>query len=62
MEKAIMQVARRVPDPFLLFEQALYEIKQVVSTFVSIYFGSPRLGHIIKTSCIKFETVDPEIC
>ena len=46
--------------------------KHVVCTFVSIYFGSPRVGHI--TACryttlfqrrvsteIIFQTVDPEI-
>ena len=35
--------------------------KQVVSTLVSIYFGSPRLGHRVKSNCIKFQTVDLEI-
>ena len=35
--------------------------KQVVSTLVSIYFGSLQLGHTIKTNCIKFQTVDPKI-
>ena len=29
---------------------------------VSISFGIHRLGHAIKTSCIKFQTVDREIC
>ena len=34
---------------------------QVVGTLVSIYFGSPRLGHTIETNDVKLETVDPEI-
>ena len=55
-------VARQFPNPFLLFEQALYEIKHVVSTLVSIYFGNSQLRHIIKKSCVKFQTVLPEIC
>ena len=36
--------------------------KQVVRALVSIYFDSPRLGHTIKTNCIKLQTVDPKIC
>ena len=34
--------------------------KQVASTLVSVYFGSSRLGHTIKTNCITLQTVDPE--
>ena len=26
-----------------------------------MYFGSPRLGHTIKTNSIKFHTVDPDL-
>ena len=34
----------------------------MVSTLVSIYFCSPRLGEIIKTTnYIKFQAVDPKI-
>ena len=36
--------------------------EQVVSTLVLIYFGSPWLGHRIKTNHIKIHTVNPEIC
>ena len=32
----------------------------MVSTLISIYFGSARLGRAIKANCIKFQTVDPE--
>ena len=35
---------------------------QVVSTLDLICFGSPQLGQTIKTNCINFTTVDPEIC
>ena len=44
----------------VFFKKALCE-KQVVTTLVSIYFGSLQLGHTIKTNCIKFQTVDPKI-
>ena len=33
----------------------------MVSTLVSIYFGSPRLGYTRKTNCIELQIVDPEI-
>ena len=36
--------------------------KPVVSTLVPICFGSARLGSTIETNCIKFQTIDPEIC
>ena len=34
----------------------------MVRTLILIYFGGHQLGHIIKTNCIIFHTVDPEIC
>ena len=33
----------------------------MVRTLVSICFGSPRLGHTIKTNCVKLQTVNPEL-
>ena len=39
--------------PYFIFKNALYEVKQVVSTLVSICFGIPWLGHIIKSNYIK---------
>ena len=47
---------------FLFFEKTSYKLKQVVSTWVSIFFGSPRLKHTIKASCIKLVSVDLVIC
>ena len=38
--------------------KALYEVKQVVSTFISTYFGRPQLEHTIKTNCINVKAVD----
>ena len=35
--------------------------KQVVSTFVSLYFGRPPLGRTIKTNFITLQIVDPEL-
>ena len=57
-----IEVGRLIPDLFLLFKKALYEIKAVVSTLVSLYSGSPGLGHTKKANGIKFQTVEPEIC
>ena len=34
----------------------------MVSTLVSIYFGTPWLGHAIKINFMKLYTVDPDIC
>ena len=42
------------------FEKALYEVKASVQDLVSVCFGSPEL-HTIKTSCITFQTADPDI-
>ena len=36
--------------------------KQVLRTFILIYFGRPCFKHAIKTNFITFETADPEIC
>ena len=33
----------------------------MVSILVLIYFGKPLLRHAIKTNCITFQTVDPNI-
>ena len=33
----------------------------MVSTLISIYFGSPRLLHTVKSNCIKFEATDLEM-
>ena len=33
----------------------------MISTLVSMYFGSPRLEYKIKINCIKLQTFDVEI-
>ena len=33
----------------------------MISTLVSMYFGSPRLEYTIKINCIKLQTFDVEI-
>ena len=35
------------------------QLNQMVHSLVSIYFGSPQLGHTIKASCINIQTIDP---
>ena len=53
---------RRRLDPTLFaFGKALYEVKASGQDLVSVNFGSPQLGHTIKTSCITFQTADPDI-
>ena len=47
---------------FCFLKKLYMRYKQVVSIFVSIYFGSPWLRHTIKTNFIKFNTVDLELC
>ena len=54
------ELKRLVPDLFCFFKKLHIRSKQVVSTLVLIYFGSPRLWHTIKTGCITFYTIDPE--
>ena len=47
---------------FCFIEKLCMKSKQVVDTLFSICFGSPWLGHTIKTKCMKLQTVDSEIC
>ena len=48
--------------PPFLFLKVLYEVKQVVSSLVLIYFGRCGLEHTIKANFITFQPVDLEIC
>ena len=34
----------------------------MVSTLVTIYFGSPQFENTVKRKCIKVQAVDPQIC
>ena len=51
-----------VLDLFLFFKKLHTRSKQVISTSVLISFGRLPLEHTIKTNCISFLTVDPQIC
>ena len=51
------ETGRLVPGLFLFFKIVLHDVKAS-----GLIFGPPQLGHPIKTNCIKFQTVDPEIC
>ena len=42
------EAGRLVPDLFLLFKKALYEIKQMAWSLVLITFDSPQLGNQLK--------------
>ena len=54
--------ARRLVSDLFCFLKKLLRSKKVVSSLVLIYFGRPPGGLTIKTNCIAFLTVDPEIC
>ena len=51
------EVGRLVPDLFLLFKKAFYNLK---ASGQHLNFGRSRLGHAIKTNFITFKTVDSE--
>ena len=50
-----------VPDHTFFLKKALYEVK-TRDQHLSIYFGSPRFAHTLKTNCTKFQTAGPETC
>ena len=49
---------RLVPDLFLIFKNALYNMKPSGQHLTLINFGRPPLGYTIKTNFITFQTVD----
>ena len=42
--------------PLFNFQKTFY--MNLEQMFSALHFGSPRLGHRMKTNCIKFPTVD----
>ena len=38
------------------------KLKEAVSTLISMYFGSPQLGHKIKANLMEIQTVDRQMC
>ena len=56
------ETGRLVPDLFLFSKKGSSDIKVSGQHLkVSIYFGSPRVGHTIKTNCMKLQAADSEI-
>ena len=53
---------RIVSDLFLFFKTALYEVKANELQLSFNIFREPLTWHIIKTNCIKLQTIDSEIC
>ena len=47
------EVERLVPDPFLFFKKALYEVKSGGQHFSFNIFRYPSTWHTLKTNCIK---------
>ena len=47
---------------FLVFKKTLYEVKAGYLRVRFNIFQQPSTWHILKTSCIKLQTINPEIC
>ena len=55
------EAGRLVPELFLLFKKALYEIKASGLQISFNIFWQSLTWRTIKTDCIKLQTIDPEI-
>ena len=53
---------RLVPDYFLLFEKALFEVKASYLQLCFNIFQLPSTWDGTKGNCIKLYTIDPDIC
>ena len=51
-----------VPDYFLFFKKALYQLKASGLLLDFIIFRQHSNQHAIETNCLKLYTIDPEIC
>ena len=51
-----------LPDLFLLFEKASYEMKASVLHLSFDIFPQSSTCHAIKANCIKLQIIDPEMC
>ena len=58
------EAGRLVLDISLFFlKRFVFDKSKWLAPLVSRYFGSPQLGHNIKTNCItKFQNVNPNVC
>ena len=56
------EAGRLVPDLFLFFKYALYEVKASDLQLNFNIFRQPSTQDSIKTNGIKLQTIDPEIC
>ena len=63
IQKSIRKYSQRlVPDLFLLFKKALYEVKASGWHLSFNIFWYTSLKYIVKTNFITFQTVNPEVC
>ena len=51
-----------VPDFFLFFKKTLYVMKASGLQLSFNIFRQPSTSHTVKLNCIKFQTIDPQIC
>ena len=56
------EAGRLVPDVFLFFKKALYEVKASSLQLNFNIFRQSSTLHTIKTNCSELKTIDPEIC
>ena len=56
------EAVRLVPDRFLFFKKALYEIKAIGVQLDFTIFRYPSNQHTIETNCLKLYIIDPDIC
>ena len=55
------EAGRLVPDLFLFFKKSFYEVKANGLQLSFNIVRQPLTCHIIKTNCIKLQTIDPAI-
>ena len=56
------EVERIVPDLFLFFKKALWEVKAIGPQLSFNIFRQPSTWHTIQINCVKLQAIGPEIC
>ena len=56
------EAGRLVPDLFLFFKKAQYEVKASGLQLSFVILRKSSTCHTIKINCIKLQIIDPEIC
>ena len=56
------EAGKLVPDPFLFFKKAVYQVKARCLQLDFTIFRQPSTQNTIETNCLKIYAIDPEIC